>query len=324
MLNNSYQTLNALPPITLVYGEDYYLISETIEGLTSLLPSGINDIDYLRAGDGDSLKDFLFDCFNLPFMSDKRLAIVKRASNLSSEEKFSFDNYIKAPSETTALIIADTSGVFKDFIKKIAIIKCDRPSMGDAVERAMNIAVSKGAIMERSAAGLLAEYTDRYMSAISIEIEKLSAYVGVGGTITANDVKECVTPEADYQIYQFINALTGGDALKAVTVSETLLRSGKPPIVLLSSLIGQFRKLLHISLIGNIKTDKEYADMFGSPLFAISRDRMAASKYTQKALKAALDKLYDYEFSFKSGRMTEDQALKSAIAYLLVGDKKNG
>ncbi len=324
MSNNIYQTLNTLSPVTLVYGEDYYLISETIDSLTALLPSGINDIDYLRAGDGDSLKDFLFDCFNLPFMSEKRLAIVKRSSNLSSEDKRALDDYIKSPPDTTALIIADTSGAFKDYIKKTAVIKCDRLSMSEACDRAMKIAIAKGTVMERSAGSLLAEYTDRYMSAINIETEKLAAYVGAGGTITVKDVKECVTPEADYQIYELINALTRGDADGAVIVSETLLRSGKPPIVLLSSLIGQFRKLLHISLLGNLKTDKEYSEMFGSPLFTISRDRATASKYTQKTLKSALDRLYDYEFSFKSGRMTEDQAIKSAIAYLLAGDKKNG
>jgi len=315
------KSLNELNNIIIVTGEDYFLIEEEVDSVISLFPDGRNDIDCVFYGD-DILSDVLFECNNLPFMAERRLIVIRRTGTLKAEEKRAFDDYIKNPSQTSVLLIIDDNRVFKDYYKKVETKEFNRLDTFKVSERAVELAEKNNVKIDRVAANLLAEYTDRYMSRVNIEIKKLAAYIGDCGLITIEDVKECVHPESDYQIYQFISAATKGNPSKAIEISESLLNSGTAEIVLLSSLINHYRKLLHLSLNMKDKTDAELAKILKAPLFSISKDKQTLKFYTQKSLKNIIDKLYDLEFSFKSGKMSEEMAFKTAVSFVLVKDKK--
>lgn len=310
--------LENLEPIILITGDDYYLSKELVDSIIKLLPDGIKDIDCVIIGEEDKLGDVLFECDNLSFLSPRRVVYLSgRSKSLSSDEKKALDKYIKTPSDSSILVILDNYRVFKDYYKKVKLYELNRLSHTDVIRRAIELASINGIKMDRTAASMLSEYTDRSMSRVSIEIEKLCSYVMDKGVIDVEDIKECVHPESDYQIYQFISEVVKGDRGRGVEISESLLYSGTPPIVLLSSLINQYRKLLHLSLVSDKYSDKDIASMLKIPVFAVSKDKNVLNNYSQVVLKKITDKLYDLEYSFKSGKMTDEQALKTAIAIVL-------
>ena len=314
----NFDNIESLAPVIIISGDDYFIAAEIQNKIVSLLPYAYGDIDLVISGEDQSLKDVLFECNNLPFMSLKRIILLSnRSDNLLKDDKYELDNYLKNPSDSAVLLIMDSYKVFKDYYKKVYFLQANRLTASSVISRAIEIAASYSVTMDRAAANLLTEYTDRSMSRVSIEIKKLVSYVMDKGIITTDDIVECVFPESEYQIYQFIGAAILGNGKRALEILDTLKQAGTPSIVLLSSLINQYRKLLHISLVGDKFSDKELSTLLNSPEFTISKDKDIAKKYSQMSLKKILDKLYDMEFSFKNGRITEEQALETAIAIVL-------
>ncbi len=317
MQGNNY-SLENLASVVIITGDDYFLVKEERDSIISLLPSGSNDIDFVIYKDEDRLSDILFDCNNLAFMSVKRIICLDRTEALNKEDRDAFNAYLKNPSSSSVLLIIDNNKAFRNYYKKAFTIEKNRLNFAETSERIIMTAKESSVTIDNDAVSLLIEYTDRYMFRIDIELRKLIAYAMDKNRITAEDVKECVRPETDYQIYQFINAAIRGDAKTAILFSENLLESGTPNIVLLSSMINQYRKLLYLSLNYKSKSESELAALFNAPLFTIHKDKAVAKGYSQRKLKSILDMLYDMEYSFKSGKMTEETALKTAIAYVLV------
>ncbi|MGI6701700.1 MAG: DNA polymerase III subunit delta [Christensenellales bacterium] len=308
--------LNELRDIIILSGDDYYLIKESADKIINLLPDGRNDIDFIAASEDDDLKNVLFECNNLPFISEKRIVYLNRSTNLTQSETKALNEYFAAPSDCAVLLIADTTGAFRNYYKRAHHILNNRLETYQVIERAIALAAESGVVLERAAANLLAEYTLRQMSRVSIEVAKLISYVGDKKIITAQDVKECVNPEADYQIYQFVNAATRGSG-EAVRVSDSLMKSGVGSAVLLSSLIKQYRKMLHISLNKDNYTDDELSGMLNSLKFTVTNDKRLLKEYSQTTLKRILDKMYALEYAFKSGEMHQDTALMTAVSLIL-------
>lgn len=309
--------LDSIENVIIVYGDDYYLASEFIDNIVNLLPSGYQDIDFVLADEADKLKDILFECGNFPFMSSKRVVLLKRDKNLLMEDKKALDAYIKNPENSSVLLIFDISNVFKSYYKKVLSYEFNRLDFHMLTNRIKDILHQRNIEIDNNAIKLLIEYTNRYMSRISIELDKLIAYIGDRNEINIEDIKECITPEADYQIYQFINATTRKDKDNAIKLYRELLASGTPPIVLMSSMINQYRKLLHLLLTEKRIEDAELAKIFRAPTFTISKDRSLAKSFSQKELKKIIDKLYDLEHSFKSGKISINYALDTAVAILI-------
>lgn len=315
----SYNNLENLNNIIIVSGDDYYLSIELINDIISNLPEGKKDIDYIPLSEEDKLSNQLFECFNMPFISKKRIIYLNRTQSLNKEDKIAFEKYINKPSDCSVLLILDTKRLFKNFYKNknIKFIEKNRLDNYSLINRIAEYCKGFNTSIDRQAATLLVEYTDRYISRIDTELMKLIAYTRDKKQISRKDIEECVQPESDYQIYQFINAIIKGNNNTAIYMNEKLLQSGIAPIVLLSSLIHQLRKLLHLSLNKKNNNINELATLLKIPSFALSREMALAKICSQKKLKQLIDKLYDYEISFKSGKMTDLEAYKTAISEIV-------
>ncbi|GIW41526.1 MAG: hypothetical protein KatS3mg076_2103 [Candidatus Binatia bacterium] len=120
-----------------------------------------------------------------------------------------------------------------------------------------------GALTQDSAGSIVSEVLDRFGKRIGpsararllaraghdaqefrSEVEKLCLYVGERGEITEEDVRESVRDLSDAWIFDLTDALSEGDARRALSVLRGLLRGGEHPLRLLALLHGQVRLLL--------------------------------------------------------------------------------
>lgn len=313
-----FKTLDDLSPIILVSGEDYFLINWFKEKVISLFPQGVNDIDFTIVDENANLKDVVFECGNLSFTGGKRVVLLpNRVKKLREDERKVWNDYLKNPNERVILLIIDTNKVFSLYKKKTLFLDAKRMDRRKIEKSILVMANNYGVEIEKSAINKLIDYTNSFMTKINIEMQKLAFYVkGDTNTITTREIDELTAPEVDFQIYELINSASRGDWDKTLEIKDTILKAGTPPIVLIISLCRQFRRLLYVSIAKNISVD-ELSNLLGVKPFAIKKDREITSRFSQMKLKKIKEYLYDAEYSFKIGKMTELEALENSLIYIL-------
>ncbi|MDD3946564.1 MAG: DNA polymerase III subunit delta [Clostridia bacterium] len=162
---------------------------------------------------------------------------------------------------------------------------------------------------------ILVAYCNRDMSRIHSELIKLKAYKD-GGQITAEDVRLNVADTTENAIYELSNALALRNNARAYEIMDKFFSRNVSCSYMLASLAGQYRRMLYAAL--SPLPNAELAELMGAKEFAVKKARDAASKYTKKRLKDSLDTLTQAEFAFKSGIMSDDTALRSAVSRLLI------
>lgn len=133
-------------------------------------------------------------------------------------------------------------------------------------------------------------------------------------------MKALVAPDTEFQIYELTNALSRGDNKKVLAVYNALLARGEKGATLLSLLENQYRRVFHTAL-NQGKRDEEIAAYFGVKPYSVKVARDVAARYTQQSLKKIVDMLTELEYSFKSGKMTDTEAVDYAVSYLIKKEK---
>lgn len=167
--------------------------------------------------------------------------------------------------------------------------------------------------IEKDALTRLVEYTDCDMARINLEAAKLLDYCGKR-IVNAYDVTDAVVEDAELQVFTFVKHVVEGKNELAVRALNRLRKRGESPAFLLSSLIGQYRRMLHSGL--SPKTDAELAALFKVKEYAVKKARSART-LGKKQLKNTVNMLVGYELKFKSGEMGEQTAFDAAISRLI-------
>ena len=105
-----------------------------------------------------------------------------------------------------------------------------------------------------------------------------------------------------------------------LAVYNALLARGEKGATLLSLLENQYRRVFHTAL-NQGKRDEEIAAYFGVKPYSVKVARDVAARYTQQSLKKIVDMLTELEYSFKSGKMTDTEAVDYAVSYLIKKEK---
>lgn len=300
--------------IYFIKGEDYYLRNLAFSTLKKLTEGEFADFNFTCAEWDDNVKSLIAECNVLPFMSEVRVVAVKNCFKASAAAIAAITAYVKQPCESTVLAIELFDESFKELYPYGITVDCGKPD-----SRSLNGIINhylggRGASITADAAVKLATLSDFDTGGVINKLDKLVAYCD-GQEITTADLEQMVPPEAELQIFELTKALTQGLNRRAVELMKGLLDRGEKASYLLGNIASQYRRMLHASL--STVTDSELAGYLGVKPYAVTAARSLARGYTQTALKRAVDKLTSLEYGFKSGRFSEDDALKSAVAYLL-------
>ncbi len=118
----------------------------------------------------------------------------------------------------------------------------------DLAEFVQMLAEQIGVQITKDGAGELIERVGNDPRQLANEIEKLALIVGAGGRITVDLVRQSV-PSLAMDVFDLVNAVTEGNASKALKVLERLLHQREQPMRILGLLARQFRLLLQARLL---------------------------------------------------------------------------
>ena len=181
-------------PIYLITGEDSFFIERSIALICNacLAQPDLN----LTRFDGKELKGetekLVSALLSYPFMSEKRVVLVQEYYPLAQDLK-KLASYFSSPCE----------GVAKQ--SNVTIVDCAKGDISLLAGWIRVRAGKDGVSFEDRATGLLIDYCQSDMTRIAGETEKLIAYAGNGGTVTAEDVTLLCAKETEYGIFEAVD-----------------------------------------------------------------------------------------------------------------------
>ena len=298
-----------------IKGDDLYLVDYSKSVLKSLVTDGADEEFAVEVFEDFSEPDEILAVLDTPsFFSE-----LKEASKANDKLIERLGAYLSNPNPSSVLAVVVSDDSFKSLYKAGEQVVCNHPDAPEASRFVVSEALKNGFEITPPAVRLLVEYTARDLARANSELQKLYAF-SENKNITDADVKALVAPDTEFQIYELTNALSRGDNKKVLAVYNALLARGEKGATLLSLLENQYRRVFHTAL-NQGKRDEEIAAYFGVKPYSVKVARDVAARYTQQSLKKIVDMLTELEYSFKSGKMTDTEAVDYAVSYLIKKEK---
>ncbi len=306
MLNNLDQIIEkkSYPPILLLFGEEEFLLESAYEKLiSSMFPNRANEFDFeVFDGESANLESVVDSCLSYPFISEKRVVVVKNFELLApgktlkkNDEYKSFAKYLDSPQPTTVLIIKTKNSKLNGFaaakksnkttninkILKAAKFPYDRlleeyewieyPKMYENSFPAWITQKAKesGKSISSEAVEFLIAQTNLDLRSINNELEKAVIYVQQKKHIDLNDLTFVMGASHKYNVFELQKSIGKKDLTTSLNIIERMLTHEQQEMLILTIITRYFVilwKLLEIA--GKNMNNYEIAQKIGvSPYF---------------------------------------------------------
>lgn len=277
-----------------------------------------------------SLSTVLSDAITVPFLEELKIIILKNPKFLTKSATSTKDEikamlkYLKSPCDSTLLIIDATNTVINQsneiykMLKNVArIIDYPDPEEIELKGWIVRSFDANGIDIKDDALTLLLEYIGDDQARLSQEIDKLSSYVGKGGTIRKEDIKLLVPKNINNEIYLLIKAIINHDLALTNQIYDNLITHTKDSLTIFSLISNKFKELLStykllkygysqsdIAKFYNVSTGKAYYIVQEARAFKLSD------------LEFYIDKLAELDYQIKSGKLDKTIGLELLLLKL--------
>ena len=329
--------------IHLLFGDDELSRGEVLEAMKqSIQPAELRDVNVVVLEGRDvGYGELAATCFTVPFMSDKRMVVVRgllsmfesrprsggRAAASSSAEMKPWDQLPDLLAEmppTTDLVFVDgplrpSNPVLKK-VQGLVEVKAFPVPRGRALgqwvqERAGRYRAS----IDYDAAGALADAIGNNLRIIDLELQKLSLYRGEG-PIRRSDVQELVAYVREANVFAAVDAVLEGRPGTAISSMHQLMDSGSPASYVIIMIARQVRLLLLAKDLGSQRVPaSELGRRLGLSGYPLRKTIEQERRFTVERLAEMHRRLLEADRSVKRGEADEALLLEMLIADLTLG-----
>ena len=247
-------------PVVVLLGSDSYLREMCRNALIeTYVPVATRDwaLGRLSARGGGWFEAFE-RAQTLPMMSPRQVLIVEEVEALEElgdksrdEAVEALEKYLADPAPFTVLVF-EASALDKRLRLYKALAKNSKSVLivdlimdpEQAVAFALSTAKELGMAMDREAATLLAEVTNKEAARIRVEVEKLSLYAQAAKRISSRDVENLVVNARKHTIWELADMLADSRREDALKFLDSLIREGEKPPALVGAIAWRFRTLV--------------------------------------------------------------------------------
>lgn len=260
--------LSAKMRVVLLRGPELFLHASHTRRLVELLRESYGEIEQFRFdGANANLAQILDELRTYGLMQRHKLVILDNADVFlankkskgdddeagddSSPNRAAMERYVQSPvEEATLLLRAETwrPGRIDKFIDQVGtIIKCEEMSPAETAKLAVGRAEREyEAQLAPQAATLLVDRVGTNLARVDAELARLSSYVGKGGNITAQVIRDLVEPTREEMAWVIQEAVLTGKPGHALTkLTELIEVSRQPEQLIFWSIADLVRKLYH-------------------------------------------------------------------------------
>ena len=208
-----HHTHHPLKSVYLFVGQETFLIEEQLSSIRiSLGEDASMNYAAFNAEEGLHAEEIVALCNTMPFLSERRLIVVRNIHKLSAKNAEPILGYAENPSDFTTLIMTiegqkEDKTISKHLAKTVHVLRFDPLKGAGLIDWIQQRAKLYSKKMDKDAAFLLADITGSNTWFIATEIEKLSLYAGPRETITLQDVEFLVMRSHEPSIFAFMDSL---------------------------------------------------------------------------------------------------------------------
>ncbi len=320
----------------LFYGEETYLVEETIKLMKQyILESDFESLNLSVIEGKDFSANKLIDaCETIPFMSDKKIVIVKGSEAFSGKKKVMSEieekrliEYISDIPEFTCLIFCegDTVDARRKLIKEVKkngkIIKFDKLNereLGKWIVK--TIKKKKKIIKEKELSNLISQFdyfgknSEQCMLDVKNEIGKLTSYMGEAVDVKQEHISAIITPKFENDIFKLLDAIASKNLEESLKRLAYMLSEGEPVMKLMFMLSKQVKNILIVKeLLEEGYSSKLIASKAKIHPFVVSKHMAQCRFYSSSKLRKLLSYSVKMDSSIKSGKLTERLAIELLV-----------
>ena len=285
--------------VYLFEGEDAYFRERGMQLIKSKKVSE-PDLNFVTLDSNCTPSELLSSLEGYPFMSEKRMTVIREFYPKQDFFKGGFKDYLDNPSPDGILAILNEKPC--DALKKfssVCVVDCKKQEASLIVKWIKAECGKANVNIDGQTASLIAEFCLFDMTRIDTETNKLISYVGDGGTITEKDVIDMVARDTEYKIYELTDYIGKKQFDKALSVVKDMTAKGETSQRIIIYIYNYFRRLLHAAI--SDMTVVEMAKSFGIKEYAVQKLKQQAAMFKKKSLKSAVDALCETDYRIKCG-----------------------
>jgi DNA polymerase-3 subunit delta len=261
--------------------------------------------------------------FTLPFMTERRVVVVREVGNLTKDEAAPLVAYFQDPTPSTELVLVAGGGTIAksldDAVKQTGSVHA--PSSEKAVDVLSSELDAAGLHLRADAAAAIVAHVGGDAGLLPSIVETLAAAFGAGADLSLDDVTPYVGSEGKIPTWDLTNALENGDIPGSLEVLRRLLTVTSPtqpkpmhPLQVLAMLHGHYRRLLRLDDPAITSNEQAAAALGGrtNPRSAGFRLRQARTLGTD-GLRQAFDHLARADVDLKGGRAIPPEAVMEVL-----------
>ncbi len=304
--------------LLLLYGEELHLKTHgKNELLNRITPSVMKELNVFEfEGKKYDLKAVDDAIEALPVMSDTKLLIFRNSmiftvsgNNTATQEYKSFweKRFCNIPKDVFIVFdeekVDKRSGLYKKMVEKDAVVEFSYFPENRMIQWIVALFKTMGKEISTSDAKYLMEITEKGMTAVKREAEKISAFTQGSVQITRKDIDSVVVPVIENRVFDMVDAILAKNATTALTKLNDLFALKEDATRILIAIVSSVEKILTVKIMADSKLDRtQIAAKSKIPPFLVSKYITLSTKYTRKDLEELMTHCVATDEKFKLSR----------------------
>ncbi len=312
----------------LLLGEEEFLKEEEIARIKAkYLKKETLDLNYnvFYARDKELDIKVVLDALNtLPFLSEKRVVIIKDIDELNPLGRELLASYLKSPQRFSCLILDSKSskiqnGFLLEVSKHSKVIYCrslrDEELDGWIFKRVRGL----GKRITNEAVSVIKDNLSSDLMVISRLIENLNLYTGNRQQITKEDVERLAGKGVQNTTFELVDAIGSKDKSLAFQILSNLLKERKRETEILGFIAWHLKRIEKIKHL--IKVRDKYAICRELNLNYRNFEKLSqqTKNFTTKRIRNLYNRLLDIDVAIKTGRTQSPSLLLEGLIVELCG-----
>ncbi|MDE6758752.1 MAG: DNA polymerase III subunit delta [Clostridia bacterium] len=306
-----------------IFGDDEGLILYALEKFYDLIPQDMRDFCVQKfEGNETSSEDIISALSYNSMFGDRRLVIVKDLNRkLSVAETENWLEYVNNIIDGNILVLVNCPTIKNAISQFVVDVDCNKMSLIDYVGYIETLFKFYKINYDKSSLSEIVHRCNKDFGKINNEIQKIMLYAKDGSEVNKAMIEDLVPTDTETQVFEFIFAVQDGDFDKAMSIIQILLERGDKPSMIFATITLTYKRMF--AIMTNEGDDDFLCESLGmrKPALFMAKKKIDLAKRRTAGFLARLKNtvyyLYSLEYDFKSGKITQENALDLAITYLI-------
>lgn len=316
-----------IEPVYYLHGPDGFMLKTAVEAVVeAALPDGRNDFNFEQFRGNDATAEAIRSAAEtLPFMTERRVVVVRDVQQMPSGELDDLKEYFKDPSPTTCMIVVAMTAK-KKLDGRTSAVKAMRKAAAEYEfkelrEREVGEIIRRNARpldleLDTNAVAYLVEALGTDMAALVSALEKIDLYVGTDRRrATVEDVQAIVADTRVKTVFDLTEALGSRDFGESLKILDRMMVGGESPIGITAMIARHFRIVgrLQDGTVARLKKNEAARKVGVHPYFL--RDYKGdARRFSRPEVEQLRRRLTETDLALKSSRLA-DRVVMEGLLY---------